>query len=45
MRWKGASTMLGCFVPCHAKFISLVISNDVCVSSDFANGEIEVGGF
>jgi hypothetical protein len=45
MRWKGVSTMLGCFAPCYAKFISLVISNDVCVSFDFASGEIVVGGF
>ena len=37
--------MLGCFAPCLAKLNSLVISNDVCVGSDFADGEITVGGF
>ena len=35
----------GLFCSLFGQFISLVISNDVCVGSDFADGDIVVGGF
>ena len=36
----------GCFAPwLFRHFINLVISNDVCVHFDFADGDIVMGGF
>ena len=35
----------GLFYSLFGQFISLVISNDVCVGSDFADGDIVVGVF
>ena len=37
--------MQSCFAPRFGQFIILVISNDVCVGFDFADGDILVGGF
>ena len=44
MRWKGVS-IAGLFCSSFGQFISHVLSTDVCVGFDFANGNIVVGGF
>ena len=43
MRWKEVFIMQGCFARFLAIFISLIVSNDVCVGFDFADGDVVVG--